>query len=162
MRHKNGSNGSSGDKPSNPEDIAQRRFSATRCKWATSNRQCLLAGTSSPDVGGSSATEGGTVTSPRSFCPWHRERLDAGRGNGDSAEFGEWLEAYRECFPAKTYGRAEFTRFETETLWQAAIGNERCPLMDAPQKQSNAPAGQAARKAAFAKVQALLNGRFAP
>lgn len=160
MRHKNGSSGSA-DKPANPEDIAARRFHATRCKWTTSNRQCLLTGTSSPDVGGGSAQEGATVTSPRSFCAWHRERLDNGRGNGDSAEFAEWLEVHREQFPARHYGQSDYTRFEADTLWQAAIGIDRVPLLDAPARQSGMPASSASRKAAYAKVGALLSGRFA-
>lgn len=141
--------------PANPEDIAQRRFHATRCAWTTNNRQCLLTGSSSPDTGGITGADD-VVRSPRSFCPFHRECLDHG-AVADSRGFDAWLEARLEQFPARLYGHSEWTRFGSEALWQAAIGNERVPTLTQPPRDPNGgrPASAQARREAFRIVAEL-------
>ena len=157
MRHGSGSNTKHGDKPSNPEDIARRRYDATRCAWTTNGRGCLLTGSSSPDTGGLTNADG-TVTSPRAFCSFHIEAL-SGRGASDSAEFAAWHEAHVEQFPARTYGHSEFTRCGSEDLWRAAIGIERAPGPDAKPRPDARPASQEARRKALGHVREALARR---
>lgn len=154
-RDKNSNGG--GSAPSNPEDMARRRYHATRCGWTTNGRGCLLTGTRSPDTGGFTQQDG-AVKSPKAFCAWHMSRLETDHGSGDSAEFCEWLTQYRTTFPPGVYGHNEFTRFMPETLWDAAIGNETLPKLDKPAPPENRPASEAARKRAFTEVLHKLGG----
>ena len=144
------------DKPSNPEDIAQRRYHATRCAWTTNGRQCLLTGTSSPDTSGATAADG-TVTPPRCFCPFHAEAISHGHGGNDSRDFGDWLEAHVTNYPTAT----DYTSNGMDALWQAAIGNARLPAQRKAEAEGvHRPATREQRTTALAKAKALLDGRF--
>lgn len=121
MRHKNGNNGNDAEAPSNPEDIAKRRWQATRCAWTTNGRGCFLPGTLSQDTGGITHTDG-RVTGPRCFCAYHFDAL-GGESHSSSADFAEWHKAHIEQFPARIYGHSPWTRFGSDTLWLAVTGN---------------------------------------
>ena len=139
---------------SNPEEIAERRFHATRCAWHTSGRTCLLTGTLSTEVGGTLGNDG-IVRGPKAFCAFHYDAMQAGHGASDSREFEAWLDAYQQQFPAKVYGHSQFTRFPADVLWRALCGHERTPSLDKPEARSFRPASAEERRAAFARVSSL-------
>ncbi len=143
---------------SNPEDRARRQWEATRCSWTTNGRGCLLTGSSSPDTGGITKPDG-TVSGPKALCPWHADRIGGGQGSGDSREFDAWLEMHRTQFPAKVYGQSDYTRFTNDTLWDAIVGNSRLPSIEKPRTDSR-PASARERANAFAKIGAMLDGKF--
>lgn len=141
-----------GQPAANPEDIAKRRFHATRCAWTTNGRNCLLTGTLSQDTGGVAQADG-RVTGPRAFCAFHFDAL--GGTEATSEGFELWLAAHIEAFPAKTYGHSPWTRYGSDTLWLALTGNENLPARSQA-KEPFKPASAEYRKSAFDTVAKLL------
>jgi len=154
VRIKNDNSGKSVDQSNNPEDVAKRRYHATRCKWSSAGRQCKLTGTLSQDIGGES---GG----PRAFCAWHFDALQAGHGASNTHEFMAWLEGYSEAFRGYVN---EFTSYGVNALWDAAQGNAPLKPKGKPSVPSEdmRPATMEQRGRAIAKALAMLNGKFEP
>lgn len=154
--------GSDNGAPSNPEEMAARRWEASRCKWTTNNAQCRLTGTRSDDTGGVVASDG-TVTGPRCFCPYHYDRLNGDR-RMTREDFAEWLEQHVTTYPPATYGESEFTRHRMEDLWGAVCGNKRLPGVQRHHVEPEMlrPATEAQKAIAWQKAMARLNGKFAP
>lgn len=87
------------------EPQVKLRPSFPRCIWKTGERQCLMVGCMSPDIG----------EKRRHYCHWHYVCLSNARWATDEEEFRRWLQVWAGyCSPENHY--------EPASVWDAILG----------------------------------------